>query len=83
MRNGIAISSDSLGSLITANVSNGNRTSGIDVQNSDPSSKLGKNTADLNALDGIIGTIGDTDLGGNKGSDNGHTDCNIGGFPCT
>jgi parallel beta-helix repeat protein len=80
---GIAISSDSLGTLITANVSSGNRTSGIDVQNSDPSSKLAKNTADVNAVDGIIGTVGDTDLGGNHGSDNGHTDCNIGGFPCT
>jgi parallel beta-helix repeat protein len=79
---GIAISSDSLGSLITANVASGNRTNGIDVQNSDPSSKLGKNTADVNALDGIIGTVGVTDLGGNKGKNNGHTDCNIGGFPC-
>jgi parallel beta-helix repeat protein len=80
---GIATSGDSLGSLITANVSSGNRTSGIDVQNSDPSSKLGKNTADVNAVDGIIGTVGDTDLGGNHGSDNGHTDCNIGGFDCS
>jgi parallel beta-helix repeat protein len=80
---GIEISSDSLGSLITANVASGNRSSGIDVENSDPSSKLGKNTADLNALDGIIGAVGATDLGGNHGSDNGQTDCNIGGFPCT
>jgi len=79
---GIAISSDSLGSLITANVSSGNRSNGIDVQNSDPSSWLGKNTADLNAVDGIIGTVDDTDLGGNTGSNNGHTDCNISGFPC-
>lgn len=79
---GIAISSDSLGSVITGNNASGNRSSGIDVQNSDPSSKLGKNTADLNALDGIIGAVGDTDLGGNKGADNGHSDCNIGGFPC-
>ena len=79
---GIAISGDSLGSLITANVSSSNRSNGIDVQNSDPSSKLGKNTADLNAVDGIIGTVDDTDLGGNKGKNNGHTDCNIGGFPC-
>jgi parallel beta-helix repeat protein len=80
---GIQISSDSLGSLITANVSSGNRSSGIDVLNTDPSSRLGKNTADVNALDGIIGAVGDTDLGGNSGTDNGHTDCNIGGFPCT
>jgi parallel beta-helix repeat protein len=80
---GIEISSDSLSSLITGNRSGGNRSSGIDVENSDPSSKLGKNTADLNALDGIIGAVGATDLGGNHGSDNGQTDCNIGGFPCT
>jgi parallel beta-helix repeat protein len=79
---GIAISSDSLGSVITSNDASGSRSNGIDVQNSDPSSKLGKNSADLNALDGIIGSVGDTDLGGNKGQDNGHTDCNIGGFPC-
>jgi parallel beta-helix repeat protein len=80
---GIEIGTDSLGSLITANTSNGNRSSGIDVQNTDPSSRLGKNTADFNALDGIIGAVGDTDLGGNSGTDNGHTDCNIGGFPCS
>jgi parallel beta-helix repeat protein len=80
--NGIEMAADSLGSLITSNVSSGNRNSGIDVENSDPSSKLGKNTADLNALDGVIGAVGVTDLGGNHGSDNGHTDCNIGGFPC-
>ena len=79
---GIEISTDSLGSLITANTSTGNRSSGIDVENSDPSSRLGKNTADLNALDGIIGAVGATDLGGNRGGDNGHTDCNIGGFAC-
>ena len=80
---GIQIGTDSLGSLITGNTSSGNRSSGIDVENTDPSSRLGKNTADLNALDGIIGSVGDTDLGGNQGTDNGHTDCNIGGFPCT
>ena len=79
---GIEISTDSLGSLITGNTSNGNRSSGIDVENSDPSSKLGKNGADYNALDGIIGAVGTTDLGGNHGNDNGQTDCNIGGFPC-
>ena len=79
---GIEISSDSLGSLITGNSSDGNRSSGIDVENSDPSSKLGKNGADYNALDGIIGAVGTTDLGGNHGDDNGQTDCNIGGFPC-
>jgi parallel beta-helix repeat protein len=79
---GIEIAADSLGSLITSNVSSGNRNSGIDVENSDPSSRLGKNTAGLNALDGVIGAVGVTDLGGNHGSDNGHTDCNIGGFPC-
>jgi parallel beta-helix repeat protein len=79
---GIEISSDSLGSLITGNTSSGNRSSGIDVENTDPSSKLGKNTADLNALDGVIGAVGVTDLGGNKGDDNGQTDCNIGGFAC-
>ncbi len=81
--NGIEISPDSLGTGITGNTSSGNRSSGIDVENSDPSSKLGKNTADLNGLDGVIGTVGDTDLGGNKGKWNGQTDCNIGGFPCT
>jgi parallel beta-helix repeat protein len=80
---GIQISSDSLGSLITANTSSGNRSSGIDVVNTDPSSRLGKNVADLNALDGIVGSVGDTDLGGNHGTNNGHTDCTIGGFPCT
>jgi parallel beta-helix repeat protein len=80
---GIEISSDSLGSLITGNTSSGNRSSGIDVVNADPSSRISKNTADLNALDGIVGAVGDTDLGGNHGKDNGHTDCNIGGFPCT
>jgi parallel beta-helix repeat protein len=80
---GIEISSDSLGSLVTGNTSSANGSSGIDVVNSDPSSRLGKNTADVNAFDGIIGTVGDTDLGGNKGSDNGQTDCNIGGFDCT
>ena len=64
---GIEISTDSLGSLITGNTSNGNRSSGIDVENSDPSSKLGKNGADYNALDGIIGAVGTTDLGGNQG----------------
>jgi parallel beta-helix repeat protein len=79
---GIEIATDSLGSLLTSNVSSGNRSSGIDVENSDPSSRIGKNTADLNGLDGIIGTVGSTDLGGNKGKDNGQTDCNIGGFPC-
>lgn len=79
---GIEISSDSLGSLVTANNADGNRSSGIDVDNSDPSSKLGKNSADLNALDGIVGAVGDTDLGGNRGNDNGQTDCNIGGFSC-
>jgi len=79
---GIQIASDSLGSLITANTSSGNRSSGIDVLNTDPSSRLGKNAADLNALDGIVGSVGDTDLGGNQGTNNGHTDCNIGGFPC-
>jgi parallel beta-helix repeat protein len=79
---GIEISTDSLGSLITGNTSSGNRSSGIDVENTDPSSKLGKNSADLNALDGIVGAVGDTDLGGNRGNDNGQTDCNIGGFSC-
>jgi parallel beta-helix repeat protein len=80
---GIEISSDSLGSLITANTSSANRSSGIDVVNADPSSRIGKNTADFNSLDGIIGAVGDTDLGGNHGEDNGHTDCSIGGFACT
>ena len=80
---GIEIATDSLGSLLTSNVSSGNRSNGIDVENSDPSSRIGKNTADLNGLDGIIGTVGSTDLGGNKGKDNGQTDCDIGGFPCT
>jgi parallel beta-helix repeat protein len=79
---GIEISSDSLGSLITSNTASGNRSSGIDVVNTDPSSRLGKNTADLNALDGVIGAVGVTDLGGNKGRNNGQTDCNVGGFPC-
>lgn len=79
---GIEISTDSLGSVITGNTSSGNRSSGIDVENTDPSSKLGKNSADLNALDGIVGAVGDTDLGGNRGNDNGQTDCNIGGFSC-
>jgi hypothetical protein len=30
----------------------------------------------------IIGAVGATDLGGNKGQANGQTDCNIGGFLC-
>ncbi len=79
---GIEIGTDSLGSLISANTSSGNRSSGIDVENTDPSSRLAKNTADLNALDRIIGSVDDTDLGGNHGTDNGHTDCNIGGLRC-
>jgi Right handed beta helix region len=79
---GIEISTDSVAGLISGNTATGNRSSGIDVENSDPSSKLAKNTGDLNGLDGIIGAVGDTDLGGNKGKNNGQTDCNIGGFPC-
>jgi parallel beta-helix repeat protein len=79
---GIEVSNDSLGSLITGNVATGNRSSGIDVENTSPSSKLGKNTAGFNGIYGVVGAVGVTDLGGNHGSDNGQTDCDIGGSPC-